>query len=141
MTNNNIQFLQDAMLIFCDSADGQQTLKRASISLSSISISGRDLYRTTALSEGNSSQTTQFGNRIYVSRIQDYVEQLTVLGASTSMTMLLILFVVIAAIVVGILLPKLIPETRALCGHFPRSLKGFQNTTGAAWLGALSISS
>ena len=106
------------MLVFSESTDGQQTLKRYSISLSAITIRGRDLVRTIALSDGNSSQVTESKNIIHVSGIRAYVEQLTVPGANAFLPMLLILWVAIAAIIVEILPFKLMVETWALCGHF-----------------------
>jgi len=61
-----------------------------------------------------------------VNGIQAYVEQLSVPQSNTFMTVLLIGAIVIAAIAVGILLFKVILETWALFGSFPKSLTGFR---------------
>jgi hypothetical protein len=61
-----------------------------------------------------------------VNGIKAYVEELSVPQANTFMTVLLIAAVVVAAIVVGILLFKVILETWALFGSFPKGLVGFR---------------
>jgi hypothetical protein len=61
-----------------------------------------------------------------VQGIQGYVEQLTIPQANTFMTVLLIFAIVVAAIVVGILLFKVILEAWALFGKFPKALTTFR---------------
>jgi hypothetical protein len=61
-----------------------------------------------------------------VNGIKAYVEELSVPQANTFMTVLLIAAVVVAAIAVGILLFKVILETWALFGSFPKGLTGFR---------------
>lgn len=61
-----------------------------------------------------------------VNGIKAYVEKLSVPEANTFLTVLLVIACAIATIVVGILLCKVILETWALFGSFPKSLTGFR---------------
>ncbi len=122
LTDDNVQFLQNATLIFGDGSSNQVS-KRAYEAILQIrnSISTNVNSSTTAASSNSNStiQTT-------VSGIKAYVEELSVPQANTFMTVLLITAVVIAAIAVGILLFKVILETWALFGSFPKGLVGFR---------------
>lgn len=75
-----------------------------------------------------SSSTSYSSDRTmhYVHGIQAYVEQLTIPKANTFMTVLLVFVVIVAAIIVGILLFKVILETWALFGTFPKRLTSFR---------------
>lgn len=61
-----------------------------------------------------------------VSGITAYVEELAVPKSNTFLTVLLVVSIVIAAIVVGILLVKVVLECWALFASFPKSLAGFR---------------
>jgi hypothetical protein len=62
----------------------------------------------------------------FVNGVQGYVEQLSIPAENTFMTVLLIFAIVVAAIVVGILLFKVILEAWALFGQFPKRLTSFR---------------
>ena len=72
-----------------------------------------------------------------VSGVQGFVEELSVPKGNTFMTVLLSFAVLIGAIVVGILLVKVILETWALFGSFPKKLVGFRQRYW--WLMAKTI--
>ena len=61
-----------------------------------------------------------------VKGIQGYVEELAIPNGNTFMTVLLIFAIVVAAITVSILLFKVILESWALCGSFPKRLTNFR---------------
>jgi hypothetical protein len=98
-----------------------------------ISKRGLEFYdlwaREVSLSQNNNTATngTSDGKGMhFVNGIQGYVEQLSIPAENTFMTVLLIFAIVIAAIVVGILLFKVILEAWALFGQFPRRLTSFR---------------
>ncbi|KAK5716310.1 hypothetical protein LTS12_027768, partial [Elasticomyces elasticus] len=62
----------------------------------------------------------------FVSGVEAYAEQLTIPQANTFMTVLLIFAIVVAVIVVGILLFKVILEVWAMYGKFPEKLSNFR---------------
>lgn len=124
VTNNNVQFLQSAKLIFADS--DVSLLKRSLSGFLQVMLRGRDITTGTGLSVNNGTSVGGSQILVHVSGIEAYVEQLTVPGSDTFLTMLLVISIIIAAIVVGILLFKVILEAWALCGSFPESLRGFR---------------
>lgn len=134
LTHNSYPFLKNATLVYSDSSSpsGSSKLKRAlnliagagdlltrDISFSDMSSSGGD--------DGGGGDDSKGGMQHYVSGIDAYVEQLTIPQANTFMTVLLIFAIVIAVIVVGILLVKVILELWALYGSFPKKLANFRN--------------
>lgn len=122
LTDDNVQFLHNATLVYGDSTT--QVSKRAYAAILQIrdSITTSVSSNTTAGSSNSSNSTIQ----TTVKGIQAYVEKLSVPQANTFMTVLLIVACVVAAIAVGILLFKVILETWALFGSFPKSLTGFR---------------
>jgi hypothetical protein len=122
LTDDSVQFLQNATLVYGDGSSTNVS-KRAYEAILQIrdSISTNVNSSTTAASSSSNStvQTT-------VNGIKAYVEELSVPQANTFMTVLLIAACVIAAIAVGILFFKVILETWALFGSFPKSLIGFR---------------
>lgn len=76
---------------------------------------------TTDDSSQESNQLNDFGNGI-----KKYAQELSIPNGNTFMTVLLIFAIVIASITVAILLFKVILETWALCGNFPKRLTGFR---------------
>lgn len=77
-------------------------------------------------STGGSSTAYPYQDSKVVQGIEAYVEQLTVPSTNAFLTILLIFAVVVAAIVVGILLFKVILETWSLFGKYPKSLVTFR---------------
>jgi hypothetical protein len=123
LTNDSVQFLQNATLVFGNGDSSSSTARRSlEFALSirdSISTNVNSSTTTTTSNSTSSIQTT-------VNGIKAYVEELSVPQANTFMTVLLIVACVIAAIAVGILLFKVILETWALFGSFPKGLTGFR---------------
>lgn len=119
LTDDNVQFLHNATLVYEDSTT--KVSRRAYEAMLQIrdSITTNVNSSSTASSSNSTIQTTVKG-------IQAYVEELSVPQANTFMTVLLIAACVVAAIAVGILLFKVILETWALFGSFPKSLTGFR---------------
>lgn len=121
LTENSVEFLRNANLAFSDGS-------KSSVVARSL---GRLLYRQVATNIDTSSTEApadeqQSKLQTTVSGIEAYATQLSVPQANTFMTVLLILSIVIAAIIVGILLFKLILEVWAMFGSFPKSLTGFR---------------
>lgn len=128
LTNDSVQFLKNATLIYGDGSSST-TKKRSFDSLRDGILMIRDSLSTstngtdaTSAASSNSTSTVQ----TTVAGIKAYVEELSVPQANTFMTVLLIVACVIAAIAVGILFFKVILETWALFGSFPKSLTGFR---------------
>jgi len=135
LTADSVQYLRNATLAYSTgSASNKSVVAKRSIEWFfgesllitrdvSTSINGTGNVTST----GNSTGTVN-GDKVthIVHGIQGYVEQLTIPQANTFMTVLLIFAVVIAAIAVGILLLKVILETWALFGSFPKKLTNFR---------------
>jgi len=111
-------FLQNATLVYPDNSTStaSSTFKKRAL----LFIRQIDIGNNTESSTGNEKQ------QHFVEGIQAYVEQLTIPDANTFMTVLLIFAIVLAAIIVGILLFKVILEAWALFGKFPKSLTTFR---------------
>ncbi|EPE04748.1 transient receptor potential ion channel [Ophiostoma piceae UAMH 11346] len=149
LTNDSVQFLQNATLVFPDgSTDAPSSasslklrLARSALALGNIkdrrvhklllraietTVNGTDTATgsstTDSVVDSNAANTV----RVAVSGIQAYVEELSIPSASTFMTVLLIVAIIIASITVGLLLVKVILEAWALIGRFPESLAEFR---------------
>lgn len=75
---------------------------------------------------GNSTSSDSGKDQHFVSGIQAYVEQLTIPSQNTFMTILLVWAIVVAAIIVGVLLIKVILEAWGLFGTLPKSLESWR---------------
>ena len=124
LTDDNYQYLKNATLVF---SDGTTSSTTTNIARRGLDLLLRDVV-TNVNGTGSSGSTSNGGSKEshFVSGIQAYVEQLTIPQANTFMTVLLIFAIVVAAIVVGILLFKVILEAWALFGSFPKSLTTFR---------------
>lgn len=121
LTDANYDYLKNTTLVFSDGSTSQTTrsiARRTMLFLRDVSTSVNGTGSDSSSSPSSSSQ--------FVSGIQGYVEQLTIPQANTFMTVLLIFAIVVAAIVVGILLFKVILEAWSLFGTFPKSLTTFR---------------
>ncbi|KAL9030642.1 MAG: hypothetical protein Q9196_001252 [Gyalolechia fulgens] len=132
LTEDSVEFLRNATLVYrSGSKSNSSALPRRAVGFS---IGGPVLYTrddlTTSVNgtqSGNSTDPTSDSKVSHmVHGIQGYVEQLTIPQANTFMTVLLVFAIVLAAIAVGILLFKVILETWALFGSFPKKLVGFR---------------
>jgi hypothetical protein len=124
LTDDSYSFLKNATLIYPDGSSSNTTSNIAKRGLELVvraidtSVNGT----STGSSAGSGSGTHSH----LVQGIQGFVEQLTIPEASTFMTVLVIFAIVVAAIVVGILLFKVILEAWALFASFPKNLTTFR---------------
>lgn len=124
LTNDNYDYLQNATLVFSDNSTTETT---TNIARRALSLVLRTDISTSINGSGSTTSSTGTSHEShFVSGIQGYVEQLTIPQANTFMTVLLIFAIVVAAIVLGILLFKVILEAWALWGTFPKSLSTFR---------------
>lgn len=133
LTADSVKFLRNATLVYSDNsvAKSDSHTKRSLDFLADLVLRPRDL--TTSVNgtqsgsgSGNNTDNGQSKAVHIVHGIQGYVETLSIPQANTFMTVLLIFAIVIAAIAVGILLLKVILETWALFGSFPKRLTNFR---------------
>ncbi|KAG4426733.1 hypothetical protein IFR04_000164 [Cadophora malorum] len=126
LTTESVEFLRNATLVY---GDGSSVSKRSYELLTAGFLQVRDSLETSvdsSTSSGIDSSNSTSTVETTVNGIKAYVEQLSIPSANTFMTVLLIVACVVAAIAVGILLFKVILETWALFGSFPKSLVGFR---------------
>lgn len=134
LTENSVQYLQNAVLVFTNGSKTKpnSVAKRSFNGIEDLTLDPRDISTsvndTQLIGEAVNSTETESTNKVthVVHGIQGYVEQLTIPQANTFMTLLLTFAIVIAAIAVGILLLKVILETWALFGSFPKKLTNFR---------------
>ncbi len=136
LTNDSVPYLRNATLVYDSgsSSRGSSIIsKRALNSYFESHLFPRDTaVSVNGTQAGNgaaqTNRTTSGGNKVthVVHGIEGYVEQLTIPQANTFITVLLIFAIVIAAIAVGILLLKVVLETWALFGSFPKKLTNFR---------------
>ncbi|KAF2807737.1 DUF907 domain protein [Mytilinidion resinicola] len=120
LTEDSVAYLKNVTLVSPSSNKNLTTR-----GLESFVLFARDSLNTQV--NGTNANSTSDSKLMHtVSGIQAYVEELTIPQANTFMTVLLVFAIVIAAITVGILLFKVILETWALFGTFPKSLTSFR---------------
>ena len=122
LTANSYDNLKNATLVY---PDGTTTTTTTGIAKRALLLAARQVS-TTVNGTSDNSQSSNSKESHLVKGIQGYVEQLTIPQTNTFMTVLLIFAIVIAAIVVGILLFKVILEAWSLFGKFPKSLTTFR---------------
>ncbi|EAT90017.2 hypothetical protein HBI56_035000 [Parastagonospora nodorum] len=116
LTQNSVPFLQNATLVHVDQK--VNLAKRAF-------LFARDELNTDL--SGNATEGGDDSKVVHmVKGIQGFVEEYTIPDGNAFMTVLLVFAIVIAAITVGILLFKVILETWALFGSFPKRLTSFR---------------
>jgi hypothetical protein len=120
LTEDSVAFLKNATILSVDNT-GVNLTKR---SFDTMLLWARDELNT----EVNGTESASEDNKVmhFAEGMQLYVERLTIPNGNTFMTVLLIFAIVVAAIIVGILLFKVILESWALCGNFPRRLTSFR---------------
>lgn len=123
LTDASYEYLKNATLVFPDGSTSDTT---SSIAKRGLSLFLRAVETSVNGTGSNSTSEDNSKESHFVEGIQGYVEQLTIPEANTFMTVLLIFAIVVAAIVVGILLFKVILEAWALFGKFPVSLTTFR---------------
>lgn len=122
LTDSNYNYLRNATLVYPDNTTGSPsgTIKRG------LFIVARQIETSVnATSSGDAGEKGEKDSE-FVTGIQSYAEQLSIPDTNTFMTVLLIFAIVVATIVVGILMFKVILETWAIWGKFPKSLGTFR---------------
>ena len=122
LTDDNVQYLKNAALTFSDGSSSSTSKMKRDIALMIRDSISTSVNETSSSSSSNSTSSIQ----ATVHGIQAYVEELSVPQANTFMTVLLIVAIIIAAIAVGVLFFKVLLETWALFGSFPKALVGFR---------------
>ncbi|KAF2753662.1 DUF907 domain-containing protein [Pseudovirgaria hyperparasitica] len=131
LTEDSVAYLRNSTLVYTKNTVSKR-------SLDSLSLFGRDDLQVGSDNNTDAgAQESEGKNQHLVANIQGYVEALTIPQANTFMTILLVFACVVGAIIVGILLFKVILETWALFGTFPKGLTGFRKRYW--WLVAKTI--
>ena len=125
LTEDNVQYLRNATLAYGDGSSNKTSFAKRDIRFFE-HFHNLERRVTTSVNDTQSSNSSESGFSHITHGIAGYVEQLMIPQANTFMTVLLIFAIVIAAITVGILLFKVILETWALFGTFPKRLTGFR---------------
>lgn len=122
LTTNSVQFLSNATLVHVDQS--MTVSKRSFDGISDVLLWTRDDLETNV----NGTTDGDEDNKIVhaVKGIQGFVEEYKIPDGNTFMTVLLWFAIAIAGITVGILLLKVILETWALFGTFPKRLTSFR---------------
>lgn len=120
LTENNVDYLKNATLVHVDK--NMNLYKR---SFASTLLWARDELSTNVNGTGETESVT---DKVVhqVKGIQAFVEEYRIPNGNAFMTILLVVAIVIASITVGILLFKVILETWALFGSFPKRLTSFR---------------
>lgn len=122
LTTDSVKFLSNATLVHVD--QNATLTKRSFDGISDVLLWTRDELSTNVNGTSDSSEDSKIIHA--VKGIQGYVEEYKIPNGNTFMTVLLWFAIVIAAITVGILLLKVILETWALFGTFPKRLTSFR---------------
>lgn len=118
LTTNSVPYLKNATLVHVDQ----------NVTLTRRGLNAHFWLRDDLALSSNSTSDSADDSKVMhaVKGIQGFVEEYTIPDGNAFMTVLLIFAIVIAAITVGILLFKVILETWALFGSFPKKLTGFR---------------
>lgn len=105
--------------------------RAAGLVIRSLEVSETNVSDSTATANATSSASSGSGSLTecgdVVSNFKCYAQEVMIPSANVFMTILLVFAIVVAVIVVGILLLKVILELWALYGNFPKSLTNFRN--------------
>lgn len=122
LTTNSVKFLSNATLVHVD--QNMTLTKRSFDGINEVLLWTRDELETNVNGTTDGSDDNKIVHA--VKGIQGYVEEYKIPNGNTFMTVLLWFAIAIAAITVGILLLKVILETWALFGSFPKRLTSFR---------------
>ncbi|KAH6666562.1 hypothetical protein B0J14DRAFT_194202 [Halenospora varia] len=126
LTADSVETLANTTLVY-QSGSTNTTLTKRGAQFYDAMLMVRDSLSTSQNATTNSTASSNATTSVFtVSGIKAYAEELSVPSANTFMTVLLIVACVIGAIAVGILFFKVILETWALFGSFPKGLTGFR---------------
>lgn len=116
LTSDSVDYLKSISL----TSDGANLTKRA-VEVATFWARDDLSLNANGTEDQGSNKLEDFGNGI-----KKYAQELSIPNGNTFMTVLLIFAIVVASITVAILLFKVILETWALCGNFPKRLTGFR---------------
>jgi len=122
LTQNSVNFLNNATLVHVD--QNMKLSKRSWDGVNDVVLWARDNLDTNLNGTSGGGDDSKIVHA--VKGIQGYVEEYKIPDGNAFMTVLLVFAIIIAAITVGILLFKVILETWALFGSFPKRLTGFR---------------
>lgn len=126
-TEDSYAFLKNASL--STSASSSNTTKRSwdyAIEFGDLVARSIEASSDSDVSNSSSSSTEDSGSTSNVDKIKEISQELLIPSADVFMTVLLIFAIVIAVVVVGILLVKVVLELWALYGRFPEKLSDFR---------------
>ncbi|KAH8660904.1 hypothetical protein BGZ60DRAFT_530904 [Tricladium varicosporioides] len=107
--------------------DNMRSKTGGAVTLDNIKNSTKSIVSRELFERANTTQTPLLDQNVTQALgIQKYVEKSGIVQENAFMTVFLVATIVILAIVVAILFFKVILETWALCGSFPKSLTGFR---------------
>jgi hypothetical protein len=125
LTQSSVEFLKNATLVHVDQ---NSTLTKRSFDLlfSRDVLFARDELNTDINGNGTAEEGGDNKVIVYAKDMQGFIQEYTIPDRNAFMTVLLIFAIIVAAITVGILLLKVILETWALFGSFPKRLTSFR---------------
>lgn len=121
LTEANVDFLKNATLVHV--SESQSLTKRA---LNNVLLWGRDELNTDLNGNGTAEEDGDNKIMVYAKDMQGFIQEYTIPDRNAFMTVLLCFAIAIASITVAILLFKVILETWALFGSFPKRLTSFR---------------
>lgn len=121
LTTDSVAYLRNSTLVY----QGTTNVTKRSF-IPAVNLFIRDVSTSASSSTSTNGTSSDSKTMHFVHGIQGYVEALTIPQANTFMTVLLMFAIVIASIVVGILLFKVILEAWSIFGNFPKRLTGFR---------------
>lgn len=138
LTDDNYPWLKNhAQLVFDDGSTNSSSSSSSSVFRRSLDAAlvfarqdGADVnvngHSSTVGGGASNSNSGSDKQSTFVSGIQAYVTELSIPNSNTFMTVLLVWAIIVAAIIVGILLIKVILEAWALCGKLPKSMESWR---------------
>lgn len=126
LTDANYPWLKDQTLVYSDGSSDNSSLTRRALDATRTAVLYARQSGSASSGSGNSGSGGNQKNLHTVSGIQGYVEALTIPQQNTFMTVLLVWAIVVAAIIVGVLLIKVILEAWGLFGKLPKSLESWR---------------
>ncbi|RMZ69640.1 DUF907 domain [Pyrenophora seminiperda CCB06] len=121
LTQSSVQFLKNATIVHVD-----QNMTAVKRGLDSMVLYARDNLNTDLNDNSTAKDSGDNKVMVYAKDMQGYIQEYTIPDRNAFMTVLLVFAIIIAAITVGILLFKVILETWALFGSFPKRLTSFR---------------
>lgn len=132
LTTESYEYLRNASMTRSGSSGDvskrswEYTIEFGEMVARSVDTSDIDASSDDDVSDSSSSKESDDEEKSTTTQVKDFAQELMVPSANVFMTVLLIFAIVIAVVVVGILLLKVILELWALYGKFPEKLKDFR---------------